>query len=94
MCCKETILCCFCKKKANYVPHIPPLLLLLFFPNQTSINTKITPLCTTFWNGPKWNGTISYLCEQGLGHGHMTILINTEINTEEEAQQSVLNLIN
>ena len=33
-------------------------------------------------------------CEQGLGHGHMTILINTEINTEEEAQESVLNLIN
>ena len=32
--------------------------------------------------------------EQGLGHGHMTILINTEINTEEEAQESVLNLIN
>ena len=20
---------------------------------------------TTFWNGPKWNGTISYPCEQG-----------------------------
>ena len=33
-------------------------------------------------------------CEQGLGHGHMTILINTEINTEEEAQESVLDLIN
>ena len=33
-------------------------------------------------------------CEQGLGHGHMTILINTEINTEEEAQESVLNLSN
>ena len=53
-----------------------------------------TPLCTTFWNGPKWNGTISYPCEQGLGHGHMTVLINTEINTEEEAQESVLILIN
>ena len=63
---------------------------LIFF--HTHVNT--IPLCTTFWNGPKWNGTISYLCEQGLGHGHMTILINTEINTEEEAQESVLNLIN
>ena len=41
-----------------------------------------------------WNGTISYPCEQGLGHWHMTILINTEINTEEELQGSVLNLIN
>ena len=25
-----------------------------------------TPLRTTFWNGPKWNGTISYPCEQDL----------------------------
>ena len=63
---------------------------LIFF--RTHVNA--TPLCTTFWNGPKWNGTISYPCEQGLGHGHMTILINTEINTEEEAQESVLNLTN
>ena len=39
----------------------------------THVNT--TPLCDTFWNGPKWNGAISYPCEQGLGHGHMTILI-------------------
>ena len=53
-----------------------------------------TPFCTTFWNRLKWNGTISYPCEQGLGHGHMTILIISEINTEEEAQESVLNLIN
>ena len=59
---------------------------------HTHVNA--TPLCTTFWNGPKWNGMISYPCEQGLGHGHMTILINTEINTEEEAHESVLNLIN
>ena len=29
-----------------------------------------------------------------LGHGHVTILINTEINTEEQAQESVPNLIN
>ena len=63
---------------------------LIFF--HTHVNA--TSLCTTFWNGPKWNGAMSYPCEQGLGHGHMTILINTEINTEEEAQESVLNLIN
>ena len=63
---------------------------LIFF--HTHVNT--TPLCTTFWNRPKWNGAISYPCEQGLRHGHMTILINTEINTEEEAHESVLNLIN
>ena len=61
---------------------------LIFF--CTHVNA--THLCTTFWNEPKWNGTISYPCEQGLGHGHMTILINTEINTEEEVQGSVLNL--
>ena len=30
----------------------------------TRVNT--TPLPTTFWNGLKWNGTISYPCEQGL----------------------------
>ena len=41
---------------------------------RTHVNA--TPLCTTSWNGPKWNGTISYPFEQGLGHGHMTILIN------------------
>ena len=63
---------------------------LIFF--RTHVNAS--PLCTTFWNGPKWNCAISYPCEQGLGYGHMTILINTEINTEEEAQESVRNLIN
>ena len=63
---------------------------LIFF--RTHANA--TPLCTTIWNRPKWNGTISYLCEQDIGHEHMTILINTEINTEEEAQESVLNLTN
>ena len=63
---------------------------LIFF--HTHVNAAL--LCTTFWNGPEWNGTIPYPCEQGLGHGHLTILINTEINTEEEAQESVLNLIN
>ena len=30
------------------------------------IRVNATPLSTTFWNGPKWNGTISYSCEQGL----------------------------
>ena len=35
---------------------------LYFF--RTLVNA--TPLRTTFRNGPKWNGTISYLCEQGL----------------------------
>ena len=35
---------------------------LIFF--RTRVNAA--PLCTTFWNGPKWNGTISYPCEQGL----------------------------
>ena len=35
---------------------------LIFF--RTRLNA--TPLRTTFWNGPKWNGTISYPCEQGL----------------------------
>ena len=34
---------------------------LIFF--RTRVNA--TPLRTTFWNGPKWNGTISYPCEQG-----------------------------
>ena len=29
---------------------------------RTRVNA--TPLRTTFWNGPKWNGTISYPCEQ------------------------------
>ena len=64
---------------------------------RTHVNA--TPLCTTFWNGPKWHGIsypgeqgisypgeqgISYPGEQGISypceHGHMTILINTEIN--------------
>ena len=38
-----------------------------------------------------------YVCVQKtcqLGHCQVTILINTEINTEEEVQESVLNLIN
>ena len=35
---------------------------LIFF--RTRVNA--THLRTTFWNGPKWNGTISYPCEQGL----------------------------
>ena len=30
---------------------------------RTRVNAT---LCTTFWNEPKWNGTISYPCEQGL----------------------------
>ena len=33
---------------------------------RTRVNA--TRLRTTFWNGPKWNGTISYPCEQGLNH--------------------------
>ena len=33
---------------------------LIFF--HTLVNA--TPLHTTFWNGPKWNGTISCPCEQ------------------------------
>ena len=48
---------------------------LIFF--HTHVNA--TPLRATFWNRPKWNGTISYPCEEGQGHGHMTVLINTEI---------------
>ena len=31
---------------------------------RTHVNAN--PLHTTFWNGPKWNGTISYPCQQGL----------------------------
>ena len=38
---------------------------------RTRVNA--TPLRTTFWNGPKWNGTISYPCEQGLSFKHLVI---------------------
>ena len=54
----------------QFLIHFPvsPNFWTCFGADRLSFRTRVnaTPLCTTFWNGPKWNGTISYLCEQGL----------------------------
>ena len=48
---------------------------LIFF--RTRVNA--TSLRTTFWNRPKWNGTISYPCEQGLKHQTFVWLRKSDI---------------
>ena len=48
---------------------VPPQFLDLFWNGPLDFfrnRVNATPLRTIFWNGPKWNGMISYPCEQGF----------------------------